>query len=138
MEGETPRAPDVALQKYSMELLKCLDEMKYRRDTLHKSILRDMAEKDKMQNDLRKLTDKLVQVNENLCDKVIARNQLNEAVIETESAFSNMTEGSENLLRFIKKVTAGIQPLIKQPESVEIELDSKRKRASSKTDPTKR
>lgn len=43
-----------------------------------------MKEKDKIQLDLRKLTDRLVKVNETICDRVVARNRLDETIRETD------------------------------------------------------
>lgn len=76
-----------------------------------------MKEKDKIQLDLRKLTDRLVKVNETICDRVVARNRLDETIRETEVAFTNLAVGSENLLKFMKKVTATILPEISTESS---------------------
>ncbi|WAR22420.1 SSNA1-like protein [Mya arenaria] len=134
----TPMKPDAALQKYSLELLTCVDEMKYRRDVLHKQVLREGQEKERLQVDLRRLTDQLVTLNEAICDHVIARNQINQAILETEAAFRNMATGSENLLHFLKKVTAQIGPLLKEPESTESEETDRGKRKSGRKSETHR
>lgn len=110
---------------------------RYKRDTLHKQILNETKEKDKIQNDLRKLTDQLVKVNEKICDKVVARNRLDETIRETETAFTNLAMGSENLLRFMKKVTASIQPELLSEESTETNESGKKKKQSKRTEASK-
>ncbi|XP_060567810.1 microtubule nucleation factor SSNA1-like [Ruditapes philippinarum] len=141
MSGEPenkPRAQDATLQQYSLELLTCIDEMRFKRDTLHKHIQKEITEKDKLQSDLRRLTDRLVKVNETICDKVIARNRLDETIRETEAAFTNLAMGSESLLRFMKKVTASIQPEILSDTTTENTDTSKKKKQTKRTDASKR
>jgi len=53
---------------------------RYRRDVIHRQILREREEQARLQTDLKRLTEKLVNVNEKICDHVIARNQLNHVV----------------------------------------------------------
>lgn len=135
-KGEHQKGPEAVLKQYSLEMLTCIDEMRYRRDTLHKQILNEMKEKEKIQNDLRKLTDKLVKVNETICDKVVARNRLDETIRETEAAFTTLATGSENLLRFMKRVTADILPEIPTEVSTNTSDESgskKKKKNTSKT-----
>ncbi|KAL4228552.1 Sjoegren syndrome nuclear autoantigen 1 [Mactra antiquata] len=138
-QQENPNmGPDAALKQYSLELLSCVDEMRYKRDCLHKQILNEMKEKEKIQNDLRKITDRLVKVNETICDKVVARNRLDDTIKETESAFTNLATSSENLLQFMKKVTATILPEILTEESSQTEQSEKKKKHGRKSDTPKR
>lgn len=114
------------------------DAFRYKRDTLHKHIQNELKEKDKIQNDLKKLTDRLATVNETICDKVVSRNRLDDTIRETESAFTKLAMGSENLLNFMKKVTGSIQPDILTTEINDSSECEKKKKQSKRTDASKR
>jgi hypothetical protein len=51
--------PDATLQRYNVELLRCIDEMRYKRDDLHKDIFSLTEEQTKIETDLAQLTIKL-------------------------------------------------------------------------------
>lgn len=92
-----------------------------------------MKEKENLQADLRKLSDALVKVNETICDKTVARNRLDQTIKDTEEAFTNLARGSESLLKFMMKVTNEIRPLIKEPETIEAEPETKKRSPSRKS-----
>lgn len=124
-------APDAVLQKYSLELLACIDEMRYKRDALHKQIQKDTVEKTKLQEDLKKLSDKLMKVNETICDKMVARSRFDQCITEAEDALKNLAVNSDNLVKFMKKVTSNILPEITSPRKEEEEsprTDEKKKK----------
>lgn len=105
---------------------------RYKRDQLHKQILVETKEKELVQADLKKLSEMLVKVNESICDKITAKTRLDEAVKDTEQAFTNLAKGSENLLKFMMQVTGEIMPLIKEPETGKGETETKKRTASSR------
>ncbi|KAK3585077.1 hypothetical protein CHS0354_004264 [Potamilus streckersoni] len=96
---------DVFVQKYSTELLKCIDEMKLKRDQLHLQILKETGEQEKIKNDVRHLTTRLSRVNESLSGKLEARGKLDLAIQEADNAFSGLVKGSEDLLSLVKRVS---------------------------------
>lgn len=58
-----------------------------KRDELHKQILQEEEEKQKLQNDIRILTERLAKVNESLSKKMASRNDFDKTIAETESAY---------------------------------------------------
>jgi len=58
-----------------------------KRDELHKQILQEEEEKQKLQNDIRILTERLAKVNESLSKKMASRNEFDKTIAETESAY---------------------------------------------------
>lgn len=58
-----------------------------KRDDLHKQIVEEEEEKRKLENDLRILAEHLAKVNESLTRKILARNEYDKAIAETEHAY---------------------------------------------------
>ncbi|KAK6194799.1 hypothetical protein SNE40_000354 [Patella caerulea] len=92
-----------ALQTYNNELVKCIEELCTKRDDIHKQILQEDEEKQKLQNDLRILTEKLAKVNESLAKKMTIRNEFDKTIAETEGAYKKILESSHTLLNVLKK-----------------------------------
>ncbi|XP_033095274.1 Sjoegren syndrome nuclear autoantigen 1-like [Anneissia japonica] len=98
-----------ALQSYNNELVKCIEELCVKRDELHKQILSEEDEKQKIQNDIRILTEKLAKVNESLAKKMATRNEYDKTIAETESAYMKIIESSQTLLHVLKRETSSIE-----------------------------
>ena len=58
-----------------------------KRDELNKQIMEEEEEKQKLQNDIRILTERLSKVNESLSKKMAARNEFDKTIAETEGAY---------------------------------------------------
>ena len=58
-----------------------------KRDELHKQIMQEEEEKQKLQNDIRILTERLAKVNESLSKKMASRNEFDKTIAETENAY---------------------------------------------------
>ena len=58
------------LLNYNSELVKCIEDLREKREEVNKSINEDSEEKAKIQNDLRILTERLSRINESLARKV--------------------------------------------------------------------
>ena len=58
-----------------------------KRDDLQKQILSEEEEKQKLQHDIRILTEKLAKVNESLAKKVATRTEYDKTIAETEAAY---------------------------------------------------
>ncbi len=52
-----------SLQNYNSELVKCIEDLREKREELNKQILKEEEEKSKVQKDLATLTDRLQKVN---------------------------------------------------------------------------
>lgn len=58
-----------------------------KRDEVHQQIVLVEEEKQKIQNDIRILTDRLAQVNESLAKKIATRNDYDKTIAECETAY---------------------------------------------------
>ena len=63
-----------SLQNYNNELVKCIEDLREKREEINKQILKEEEEKAKIQKDLSMMTDRLSAINEALARKVQARN----------------------------------------------------------------
>ena len=70
-----------------------------KRDELHKQIKQEEEEKNKVQNDLRILTEKLAKINESLAKKIATRNEYDKTISETEAAYMKVFAGNKFLLQ---------------------------------------
>ena len=59
------------LQNYNNELVKCIEDLREKRESVNKDILRAEEEKAKIQKDLSILTDRLQRLNEDLTRKIV-------------------------------------------------------------------
>ncbi|XP_046367434.1 microtubule nucleation factor SSNA1-like [Haliotis cracherodii] len=92
-----------ALQSYNNELVKCIEDLCGKRDELHKHILQEEEEKQKLQNDMRILSERLAKVNESLAKKMASRNEFDKTIAETETAYMKILESSQTLLNVLKR-----------------------------------
>ena len=91
-----------ALQNYNNELVKCIEDLCGKRDELHRQILQEEEEKQKLQNEVKALTERLSKVNESLARKMSARNEFDRTIAETEAAYMKILETSQTLLNSVK------------------------------------
>ena len=91
-----------ALQSYNNELVKCIEDLCSKRDELHRHILNEEEEKQKLQCDIRTLTERLAKVNESIAKKMTARNEFDKTIAETEAAYMKILETSQTLLNSVK------------------------------------
>ncbi|XP_078082828.1 microtubule nucleation factor SSNA1 [Mustelus asterias] len=92
-----------ALQSYNNELVKCIEDLCTKREELNQQILQEEEEKNKLQNDIRILTEKLAKVNEGLARKMATRNEFDRTIAETEAAYMKILESSQTLLTVLKR-----------------------------------
>ena len=78
------------LQNYNNELVKCIEDLREKREEVNRSIAKDEEEKAKIQNDLRILTERLARINDNLARKVSSRTEYDKTITETEAAYSKV------------------------------------------------
>lgn len=67
-----------------------IEDLCSKRDELQKQILLEEEEKQRVQNDLRILTERLAQVNEGLAQKIAMRNDYDRTISETENAYKKV------------------------------------------------
>lgn len=102
--------PDATLNRYNVELLRCIDEMRYKRDELHKDIFDLSEEQKKIQSDLGLLTVKLAEVNESLCRRCKEQADCDTLIIQYDSAYQKIVQGSEHLLGDVRKAVEHVAP----------------------------
>nr|CAB3266605.1 Sjoegren syndrome nuclear autoantigen 1 homolog [Phallusia mammillata] len=91
-----------ALQSYNNELVKCIEDLCAKRDELHRQALQEEEDKQKLQTEIRLLTERLAKVNESLAKKMAARNEFDKTIAETEAAYMKILETSQTLLNSVK------------------------------------
>jgi Sjoegren syndrome nuclear autoantigen 1 len=75
------------LQNYNNELVKCIEDLREKREEVNRQMLKEEEEKAKIQKDLTILTDRLSKINEALARKTQARNEYDRTIQETEAAY---------------------------------------------------
>mmetsp|Transcript_21458 Transcript_21458/g.27924 ORF Transcript_21458/g.27924 Transcript_21458/m.27924 type:complete len:123 (+) Transcript_21458:68-436(+) len=95
-------AQGATLQNYNNELVKCIEDLREKREEVNRAILKEEEEKAKIQKDLSILTDRLSKINEALARKVQARNEYDKTIQETETAYMKILESSQTLLHVLK------------------------------------
>jgi Sjoegren syndrome nuclear autoantigen 1 len=68
-----PPLPACSLSNYNQELVRCIEDLREKREEVNRSILRDEEEKAKIQRELTKLTERLGKLNEDLARKMQVR-----------------------------------------------------------------
>ena len=96
------------LQNYNNELVKCIEDLREKREEVNRQILQEEEEKAKIQKDLSILTDRLSKINESLARKVQARNEHDKTIQETEAAYIKILESSQTLLHVLKRETVNL------------------------------
>mmetsp|Transcript_20600 Transcript_20600/g.66732 ORF Transcript_20600/g.66732 Transcript_20600/m.66732 type:complete len:112 (+) Transcript_20600:66-401(+) len=96
------------LQNYNNDLVRCIEELREKREDLNRSVAQDEEEKAKIQNDLRILTERLARINDNLARKVASRNEYDKTIQETEAAYSKIMESSQTLLHVLKRESVNL------------------------------
>merc|ERR1712216_467582 len=97
-----------SLQNYNNELVKCIEDLKEKREEVNRQIMQDEEEKQKIQNDLRILTERLSRINDSLARKVASRNEYDKTIMETEAAYMKILESSQTLLHVLKRESVSL------------------------------
>eukprot|EP00736_Rhodelphis_marinus_P010316 Rmarinus@m.14246 len=96
------------LQNYNNELVKCIEDLKEKREEVNRQLKRDEEEKHKVQEQLRTLTEKLARLNESIARKTASRNEYDKSIQETEAAYMKILESSQTLLHVLKRETVNL------------------------------
>jgi len=97
-----------SLQNYNNELVKCIEDLREKREEINRQILKEEEDKAKIQRDLSILTDRLSTINEALARKIQARNEYDRTIQETEAAYMKILESSQTLLQVLKRETVNL------------------------------
>jgi|Transcript_17917 Sjoegren syndrome nuclear autoantigen 1 len=97
-----------SLQNYNNELVKCIEDLRQKREEINMVILKEEEEKAKIQRDLSILTDRLAKINEGLARKIQARNEYDRTIQETEAAYMKILESSQTLLHVLKRESVSL------------------------------
>jgi Sjoegren syndrome nuclear autoantigen 1 len=97
-----------SLQNFNNELVKCIEDLREKREEINRQLLKDEEDKAKIQRDLSVLTDRLAKINESLARKVQARNEYDRTIQETEGAYMKILESSATLLNVLKRETVAL------------------------------
>ncbi|KAI4817187.1 microtubule nucleation factor SSNA1 [Pseudochaenichthys georgianus] len=97
-----------ALQNYNNELVKCMEDLCSKREELNRQITQEEVEKDRLQHDIRVLTEKLSRVNESLAHRLAARANFDQTIAETQAAYTKILESSHSLLSVLKQETGNL------------------------------
>ncbi|XP_047228696.1 Sjoegren syndrome nuclear autoantigen 1 [Girardinichthys multiradiatus] len=92
-----------ALQTYNNELVKCIEDLCSKREELNRQIRQEEDEKERLQHDIRVLTETLSRVNESLAQRLATRANLDRTIAETEAAYTKILESSQSLLSVLKQ-----------------------------------
>jgi Sjoegren syndrome nuclear autoantigen 1 len=85
-----------------------IEDLKEKREEVNRQILKDEEEKQKIQNDLRILTERLSRINDSLARKVASRNEYDKTIMETEAAYMKILESSQTLLHVLKRESVNL------------------------------
>jgi len=83
-----------SLQNYNNELVRCIEDLREKREQVNKHILKEEREKQAVQKDLSILTEKLHRLNETIAQKTAARNDYDKTIQETEAAYRHQNSYS--------------------------------------------
>lgn len=98
-----------ALQFCNNELIKCLEDLRNRRNELNYQIQIEEEEKNKLQAQIRELSEKLVKTNESVARKIAARVEFDKTITDTESTFAKIVESSQTLLDLLKRESSQLR-----------------------------
>eukprot|EP00998_Keelungia_sp_KM082_P003297 NODE_14094_length_425_cov_28.305369_g14071_i0.p2 GENE.NODE_14094_length_425_cov_28.305369_g14071_i0~~NODE_14094_length_425_cov_28.305369_g14071_i0.p2 ORF type:complete len:110 (+),score=16.92 NODE_14094_length_425_cov_28.305369_g14071_i0:74-403(+) len=97
------------LQNTNNELVKCIEELREKREEANRQILKEEEEKARIVNEIQILTDRLNRIDESLNRKYAARAEYDKATTETENAFAKILESSKTLLHVLKRESANLR-----------------------------
>ncbi|THD21539.1 Sjoegren syndrome nuclear autoantigen [Fasciola gigantica] len=91
------------LSEHNKELTRRIEDLCQKRDQIQRCILNEEDEKNRVQHDIRILSDKLAKINESLSKKIILRNSYDKTIAESEAAYSKILQSSHTLLAALKR-----------------------------------
>ena len=96
------------LSNYNNELVKCIEDLREKREEINRLILKEEEDKAKVQKEIALMTERLKKTNESLVRKTQARNEYDRTIQETEAAYMKILESSQTLLQVLKRETVSL------------------------------
>ena len=97
-----------SLQNYNNELVKCIEDLRDKREEINRQIIKEEEDKAKIQKDIAVLSERLAIINESLVRKGQARSEYDRTLQETESAYMKILESSQTLLGVLKRESVNL------------------------------
>ncbi|XP_019363778.1 PREDICTED: Sjoegren syndrome nuclear autoantigen 1 homolog [Gavialis gangeticus] len=97
-----------ALQGCNNEVVRCLEDLRLRRDELARQIRRDEEERERLRRDVRALGERLERVSDSLARKAEARDDLDKILAETDAAYVKILNSFRALLSVLKQEAGGL------------------------------
>lgn len=102
------RAPDgrggkAGFNDYNTSLVKCLHDLREKREHISRQINAEEREKQQVQQELAALTEKLHRLAESIQSKIKAKSEYDRTIAETESAYMKIVESSQTLLHVLRR-----------------------------------
>eukprot|EP01006_Ploeotia_vitrea_P044276 TRINITY_DN66822_c3_g2_i1.p1 TRINITY_DN66822_c3_g2~~TRINITY_DN66822_c3_g2_i1.p1 ORF type:complete len:112 (-),score=9.71 TRINITY_DN66822_c3_g2_i1:1047-1382(-) len=97
------------LQSTNNELVKCIEDLRQKREESNRLILKEEEEKARIVNEIQILTERLNHIDEGLNRKYAARAEYDKAISETENAFTKILESSRTLLHVLKRESSNLR-----------------------------
>eukprot|EP00999_Lentomonas_sp_LEN2_P001552 NODE_2611_length_535_cov_69.100490_g2561_i0.p1 GENE.NODE_2611_length_535_cov_69.100490_g2561_i0~~NODE_2611_length_535_cov_69.100490_g2561_i0.p1 ORF type:complete len:110 (-),score=22.89 NODE_2611_length_535_cov_69.100490_g2561_i0:106-435(-) len=97
------------LQNTNNELVKCIEELRDKREESNRVIMKEEEEKARIVNEIHLLTERLNQIDEHLNGKYAGRAEYDKAISETETAFSKIVDSSKTLLHVLKRESTSLR-----------------------------
>ncbi|EEA05557.1 uncharacterized protein CMU_025640 [Cryptosporidium muris RN66] len=97
-----------AMLNYNTELMKCLEDLKEKRDEIKRQVQREEEDKAKIQREMNVLNERLKKVHESLQRKTIARAEYDKTIQEIENAYTKILESSQTLLHVLKRESVNL------------------------------
>ncbi|XP_023026433.1 uncharacterized protein [Leptinotarsa decemlineata] len=97
-----------ALQTYNQELVKCLEDIKRKKNEIVHCLHREEAEKLVLEKNVKVLQDKLKILNRNIDHHKSIYEQYDKIINETENGFRKILESSQTLLQVVQQQTTRI------------------------------
>ncbi len=91
------------LSNFNQQLIKCLEDLREKKNLLNREIKNNQEEKVKTENEINMLNNKLKNLNEILNTKNLIKNNYEKAIKDTETAYSKILSTSQNLLHVVKQ-----------------------------------
>lgn len=101
-------AQGASLQNYNTELVKCIEDLRQRREDIHREVLRQEEMKAKIHQDIQLMTKRLAEINEELAKNLQTRSEFDRTIQETEAAYMKILESSSTLLQVLKRETVSL------------------------------
>jgi len=97
------RDAELNLGAYNDEMTKSIESLRQKRDDWNRQISAVEEEKANIQESVSKLTDRLEKLDQSLVEKAWKRQEYDQTIRETEAAYDQILQSSQDLLQTLKR-----------------------------------